>query len=80
MFYSPEANPDGGLFIAFLEQVFFHLCSFLLRNVMFCTCAMHFFPGGGQEQLFYLFFLLDFKTNCICIRECCEQSDTSFFF
>lgn len=25
MFYSPEANTCGGLFIAFLEQVFFVL-------------------------------------------------------
>lgn len=28
MFYSPEAYTYGGLFIAFLEQVFFHFFLF----------------------------------------------------
>ncbi len=44
----PEAYTYGSLFIAFLEQVFFRFFRFLLRNVMFCTCAMQFYRVSGR--------------------------------
>lgn len=56
MFYSPEAYTYGGLFIAFLEQVFFDFFLFLLRNVMFCTCAMQFFSGREGTTITFLLF------------------------
>lgn len=53
MFYSPEAYTYGGLFIAFLEQAFFGFFLFLLRDVMFCTCAMQFYRVSGEGRSNY---------------------------
>lgn len=58
MFYSPEAYTYGGLFIAFLEQVFFF---FLLRNVMFlhvCHAILQKFPGEEMEEQCSSFYLI----------------------
>ena len=60
MFYSPEAYTYGGLFIAFLEQVFFDFFLFFeLRNVMFCTCAMQFYSfREGRINCYCSFYLI----------------------
>lgn len=61
---APEATTWGGLFIAFSGTSFLSslfVFYFLLRNVIFCTCAMQLYRRflGQQEQLLLVFFLLD---------------------
>lgn len=69
----------------FLEQVFFgsfFTFIILLRNVMFCTCAMQLYRNfSGRAGANYLSsFYLICKPTASAFRECCRQSDTRFFF
>lgn len=62
--------PYGGLFIAFLKQVFFVLFClfFLFRNVMFCTCAMQFYRVLGEWGNYFSCFYLICKPTASALE------------